>query len=148
MPRTFAFALFIFFITFSAVLPCSSYAEESVDVSEEVQATDASKPIIVMAETPHFEIKLPRNATTGYQWFLLDDVARRFSTIHQSYQATDSNGKVGAGGMDIWVFRLSPSAFKYPHIIQLHFIYARPSDISNRDLNLSDQKVFTLVIAK
>lgn len=125
------------------LVPISSDAEQKI--ASEV-TTDASKSIVVEVKQPQFTINLPANATTGYRWILLDDVAKRFSSIHEKYQAPVSEN-LGAGGMSIWHFKLSPSAFRYPHMIQLHFIYARPWDVSSHDIAATEQKVFNVVIA-
>lgn len=124
-------------------IPAFAHEEIPTDM---VQMTDAARSIVVQAKSPEFEINLPANATTGYRWLLLDDVVKRFYSIRQSYQPFDHGQKLGSGGVDTWHFKLSQSAFKYPHVIQLHFTYAQPWEISGHDMGSTAQKVFTVVI--
>lgn len=139
---------FVLFLCVFCLVSPSLFAEvEKKD--EPVSTTSAIKPIVVKSDMPEFDIRLPANASTGYSWILLDDVAKRFSSIAESYKQSDSSdSKLGSGGIDTWHFKLSQSAFRYPHIIQLHFIYARPWEVTHHDISSTDQKIFTIVLLR
>ena len=73
-----------------------------------------------------FQIVLPSNQSTGYQWQVDDITEDVLSTINNEYQVTDKydqNNIVGAGGEEIWTFKVLQA--ERSHIVMK---YRRPWD--------------------
>ncbi len=52
-----------------------------------------------------FKLELDSNATTGYQWQLAQSLAsRKVRQVDHKY-ITPKNGKIGAGGTEVWTFK-------------------------------------------
>jgi len=81
--------------------------------------------IIVTRDHPEFTIKLKSNPTTGYSWFLREYDAKLIAPVNKKYKGPDKK-LIGAGGFEIWTFKMKPNAFAVPHQTSLRMIYARP----------------------
>ena len=104
----------------------------------DVSYTDVKKPIIVGRSAHSFTIELKANPTTGYMWFL-KNFNGELLNIEARYYQPPKDDRVGAAGKDIWKFTITSDALKAPQITELHFIYAKPWD-------LSDQKSQTFTV--
>jgi inhibitor of cysteine peptidase len=87
--------------------------------------TDPSKTIQASQKNPQFTITLRSNPTTGYMWFLDKYNANFITVVEHRYQPPISQ-LVGAGGKDVWTFKLTPAAFTAPHLLKIKMTYARP----------------------
>ena len=94
--------------------------------------SDASKPIIVTKTLGEFKLKLAANPTTGYQWFLKSYDDRLLMPIKQAYQAPEVE-RVGAGGYDVWTFKVKPAAFLVPQVSEIELVYARANELKDAD---------------
>lgn len=92
--------------------------------------TDPDKTIVVKADQPEFTLRLAANPTTGYTWFI-KRYNSHFLTISKHQYLPPTSQIVGAGGVDLWVFKVNPEAFVAPHIFKLKFIYARGWDLKD-----------------
>jgi predicted secreted protein len=88
--------------------------------------TDPAKAIMVSAKASQFSIVLHANPTTGYMWFLEKYDPNFITVVNHLYQPPTDTRLVGAGGKDIWVFKLNPAAFSAPHMLKINMVYARP----------------------
>lgn len=87
--------------------------------------TDQSKPIIIKSISPVFNINLPGNITTGYQWYLVDYNPRFVRLLGQKYTAA-STKLMGAPGLSVWQFQLQQISFTAPQVTRIIFEYRRP----------------------
>jgi predicted secreted protein len=88
--------------------------------------TDLSKPVVLSSSQTEISISLPSNATTGFSWFVVAGKMGKFLTpVSHTYQAPDSK-LAGAGGMEIFTFKIDPAAFVVPTKIRVHFSYQKP----------------------
>ena len=88
-----------------------------------VQAKE-SLSIHVSAAQPSFVISLAANATTGYQWSVVQfdkDILTLKSSVYQAPQTK----LIGAGGQMLFTFSLNKGV-SYPLMMSLIFKYARP----------------------
>ena len=97
--------------------------------------------IEVTKASPTFTIRLSSNPKSDVRWFLLDNNASFFPSIKQKTIVVSDNT-----AYEEWTFTLSRSAFKYPHVAQLRFVYAKPQDMSSLTLTQTEQKIFTIAI--
>ena len=81
--------------------------------------------IMVSRDHPEFTLKLKSNPTTGYSWFLREYDANLIEPIGKHYQGPDK-ALIGAGGYELWNFKMKPAAFLVPHQTALRMNYARP----------------------
>lgn len=81
--------------------------------------------IMVTADKAQFEIQLTGNPTTGFLWFLKDYDPHFLQPIKHQFVAAKTN-LIGAPGVDIWTFKVNPSAFVVPQLTMIRFIYSRP----------------------
>lgn len=70
-----------------------------------------------------FEISLPANQTTGYQWSLINYNTKILKSIGQNYQQAESR-LVGAGGYTRFYFQCL-NVSNLPNYTQLKFAYKR-----------------------
>lgn len=94
--------------------------------------TDANETIIVTKTEGEFRLKVASNPTTGYQWFMKSYDERLLMPIKEEYQAPKVD-RVGAGGYDVWTFKVKPAAFFVPQVTKIELVYARPNEIKDAD---------------
>jgi inhibitor of cysteine peptidase len=87
--------------------------------------SDPNKAIQVSQKDSQFNITLAANPTTGYVWLLEKYDPNFVTVVKHVFQAPDTK-LVGAGGVDVWTFKLTPVAFSAPHILKIKLLYARP----------------------
>lgn len=87
--------------------------------------TDPEKSIMVSPSQPEFSLRLASNPTTGYSWFI-KRYNQHFLTLEKHQFFPPTSQIVGAGGVDLWVFKVKPEAFIAPHIFKIKLVYARP----------------------
>ncbi|MCF6766095.1 protease inhibitor I42 family protein [Thiotrichales bacterium 19S3-7] len=101
------------------------------------------KPIVVDDNQWTVTIRLPANATTGYQWYLKsynNTLIRPKSYRYVLNNAKDTK-RVGQGGSAEFKLTVSKRFKTVPQITQLTFIYARAWDLSDQ----STTEVITLL---
>lgn len=120
----------IFFMT--------SYAD--IDDAKTSPYSNPSKNIIVAKASPQFTITLASNRTTGYSWHLLNYNNQLLTLVNHEYQAPQ---KVvpGAGGAEVWTFKVNDIGFTAPQISKIALLYARPWNLKDN----SKQVEFTVV---
>lgn len=81
-------------------------------------------PVVpVPKHAKHFELRLPANPTTGYQWRLLKYDQKLLMLQSERYEAKKNN-MVGRGGEKIYVFKCLKK--KRPKDTMILLIYERP----------------------
>jgi predicted secreted protein len=118
-------------------------------VEEPITMTDDGQPIQVSQSSPTFTVRLPANASTGYRWMVLEPTSSIYTSIKQAYMPLSKDGGDDgkeAAGYEQWTFTVSPKAFHYPRITQLHFVNGKPWRLSPHDLTEQQQTVFTAVL--
>jgi inhibitor of cysteine peptidase len=94
--------------------------------------TDSQKPILLTQKSgSSFTIEMPANPTTGYMWFLADNIPAFVHVQSHRYQAPVNKKMIGAAGVDIWTFNVDKEAFKVPQMTTIHFVYTRPWDMTD-----------------
>ena len=97
------------------VLCVATNAAAVIKVTEKRSALDrqdfsnTSLATVVYPNSPEFSLKLKSNPTTGFSWYLLhydDNLMEPMS--HRYYAPQKTKGSVGAGGYEVWVFRVKP----------------------------------------
>lgn len=96
---------------------------------------DAKQAITVSKNQPVFILKLASNPTTGYVWLLKNYDKSLIVPVKHQYQAPNTK-LIGAGGFDLWTFRVKADAFTVPHQTSILMSYARPweADKSGKDV--------------
>lgn len=85
------------------------------------------KPNITVTKTsPEFTIKLKSNPTTGYSWVLRAYNANLILPVKHFFQRPSNQKLMGAGGYELWTFRVKPAGFVAPQQTTIRMIYARP----------------------
>lgn len=102
--------------------------------------TDPSKSILLGKDNPQFTISLASNPTTGYTWMIKHYKVGLVTVVGHKFQPPISQ-LVGAGGVDVWTFKLAPEAFNAPHVLKIDMLYARPWDVSDNN----KEEEFTVV---
>jgi len=123
----------IFSSIFTALLSTGASAAENTanTVPQNTSpASDPAKTIIVTPKTPQFTITLASNPTTGYSWLLYHYNPFLVQIVKHVYRPPTST-LVGAGGTDIWIFKLKPAAFAAPQITKISLIHARPWNVKD-----------------
>jgi inhibitor of cysteine peptidase len=102
--------------------------------------TNPAKPIMLKPGQRTITIRLQSNPTTGFSWFWVPSATTRLirPTDHQFTAA--NNGLMGAPGVAVWHFKISPIAHDAPMVAQIGLVYARPWQ-----LPLPKPVVFTVV---
>lgn len=108
--------------------------------SAKQQYTDPDKSIVLGKDNPEFTIKLASNPTTGYSWMIKGYKMGLVTVVGHKFQPPISQ-LVGAGGVDVWTFKLAPEAFNAPHVLKIKMLYARPWDVSDNN----KEQEFTVV---
>lgn len=90
--------------------------------------TDPNQSIMLPSAKSEFSLTLPANPTTGYTWHIAsyDD---HLVTVTGHKFFPPSSQIVGAGGFDVWTFKVSPSALVAPHLLKIKMVYGRSWDI-------------------
>lgn len=91
----------------------------------ETEYTGQKLNVVVTQDQPEFTIKLKSNQTTGYSWFLREYNTDLVLPIKHHFEKADTTN-VGAGGLEIWTFRVKRLGFSVPQQTVLRFVYARP----------------------
>ena len=98
-----------------------------VETAPEPTVYTQDKPVaVVTSEQPEFVIKLKSNPTTGFSWFLRDYNMDLLQAVSHQYQPATDNGLVGAGGFELWTFKVKPAGFFVPQQTAMRFVYTRP----------------------
>lgn len=93
----------------------------SVSLYAFAEIQDNASHAINAAAGKEFAITLDANATTGYEWQLIDPIDNNLIKLVHSEYIPDKTGLVGSGGKSIWTFK-AISAGK----AQILFKYIRP----------------------
>ena len=109
---------------------CSAAIAETPPVAD--QKSEANKPISLTSIEPSFELRLPANPTTGYNWYLVRYDHRLVRVIRNHYEPPKST-LLGAGGTSVWTFRAVPEAFKVPYLTEVKLAYMRPFDLQSKE---------------
>jgi inhibitor of cysteine peptidase len=95
-------------------------------VSEPTVYTQDKPVAVVTSEQPEFVVKLKSNPTTGFSWVLRDYNMELLQAVSHQYQPATDNGIVGAGGFELWTFKVKPAGFIVPQQTAMRFVYTRP----------------------
>lgn len=87
--------------------------------------SNPAKSIIVTRHDRQFNIVLKSNPSTGYTWVLNANYNAKLMqpVSHQYYPP--ANSKVGAGGVEVFRFKVAASVFRVPHLLHIQFHYRR-----------------------
>jgi inhibitor of cysteine peptidase len=85
------------------LVSCSTSKDDGSVISRPFSAVDTNREI-VLAPNHTFEIVLPSNPTTGYDWTIEINNSNIVRTISHKFVA-DSSGRVGLGGNTTWTLR-------------------------------------------
>lgn len=108
----------------SSTIPAIALADDSF--------ADPSKPIIVSAEAPEFQIQLKANpGSTGYRWFYLADNSSPLVTVESEKYIPSNTKLIGAPGTDIWTFKVDSKAFNAPTAMTVTLAYAQSWNVSS-----------------
>ena len=88
--------------------------------------SNPAKSIMVARHNRQFNIVLKSNPSTGYTWVLNANYNTKLiqPVSHQFYPPATS--KVGAGGVEVFRFKVATSAFRVPHLLHIQLDYRRP----------------------
>lgn len=84
-----------------------------------------SQTIAVTRNTPNFTLKLKSNPTTGYSWSLLKYDNKVITPVTHSFQRP-TQMMIGAGGYELWQFRVQDAAFANTQHTAIVMAYVRP----------------------
>lgn len=113
--------LMLFILAYASL----GFADTNTNNTNKNVYTDPAKTILVTSSNPVFSIQLASNATTGYSWFLTKINKKLLTPLGQQYIAPDSK-LLGAGGHELWTFKVKPKAFTVPHLTSIKMTYAQP----------------------
>src|SRR3989338_11599580 len=102
--------------------------------------TDVSKPVVIKSSHPHFQIIIKSNPTTGYKWFLKQYDRNLIKPLGYKYYPP-KKATPGAGGYEIWNFKVKRHGFAVPQVTKIALIYARPWEMKS-----GTSQVFTIFI--
>ncbi len=123
------------------LLSAADTVPKKINKLDQLPFSDVSKAISVYQKASQFSIKVASNPTTGYAWFLMDyDHALVEPMSRKYYPSTD--GKIGAPGYEVWVFKVAPEAFVVPQLLKIDMQYTRPFQVS-----VVSNKTFSVVTA-
>lgn len=114
----------IFFVLFITFFCQAGFAIQAPPL------TDASKTIVVSKDKPEFTLSLASNPTTGYSWAIKLYNAHFLKVVRQHFHPATSQ-LVGAGGIDVWTFKVNPAAFAAPHILKIKMLYVRSWNVKD-----------------
>ena len=90
-----------------------------------VNFSDPQKAIFVKKTAATVTITVKSNPTTGYSWFLKKYNHALIQPISRNYVAP-SQKLPGAGGYEVWTFKINSTAFDVPQWLAISLAYARP----------------------
>ena len=90
-----------------------------------IKITDPNKPIMVNKSNPIITITVQSNRTTGFMWFLTNYDSELIQPMAHKYVAKKTK-LVGAGGYEIWTFKVKKTGFVAPQISNITLQYNRP----------------------
>ena len=96
-----------------------------VQAGQAVKYSDLSKPVMISANKPEFSLTMKSNPTTGYSWFLVGYNDNIIHPVSHKFVAP-KNSMPGAGGYEVWTFRVIDDAFDVPQITRIELVYIRP----------------------
>ncbi|MBN2690212.1 MAG: protease inhibitor I42 family protein [Gammaproteobacteria bacterium] len=105
--------------------------------------TDPAKVIMVNKNKPTITIVLKSNRTTGFMWILKRKGLSFVVPISHEYVAPRSPKTVGAGGYEVWHFRVKPCGFLVPQLATIDMVYARPWALHDKDIRELNFEVVT-----
>src|SRR5205085_1476518 len=88
--------------------------------------TQDKQNLMISAAQPEFTLQLKSNPTTGYSWFLREYNESLIVPVKHVFQAPQKSTLMGAPGLDLWTFKMKPSAFIVPQQTLIRLVYARP----------------------
>ena len=92
------------FIAIVVLISCSTAPKDVISViSRPFTSVDADRKIM-LSKGRSFEIKLPSNPATGYDWVLSIDNPKVVTSGSYRYTA-DRSGRTGLGGETLWSLR-------------------------------------------
>lgn len=95
---------FLLFISLVIFVSCTTVPKDEITViSRAFTSVDADRKII-LSKGRSFEIKLPSNPETGYDWVLSIDNPDVVSSGSSRYRS-DVSGRTGLGGETMWSLR-------------------------------------------
>ncbi len=106
-----------------------------------VKITSNTHAIMVKRDDPSFIIRLPSKKKSDIRWFLIDDKVLSFASIKQRTVDLEDDDVY-----EEWAFRLNRSAFRYPHVAQIRFVYTSPETSVPHVWTEGDQKIFTVAV--
>lgn len=88
---------------------------------------NAAEPIAVTVnpKQPTFEVSLPANPSTGYQWQVKKYDANLFTMTGSAYAPVQNSNVIGASGKTTFTFKLVKNV-NYPQESMMTFYYFRP----------------------
>ena len=131
---------------FSAIIGSQIWAENMVDQKGQIEKVSdeqqQDKPMVVSGKKSTINIKLPANATTGYQWYLTQYDSGLIRPKSYEYKVSDDKKKrVGAGGVAVFKMQVSKRFKSVPQMQTVRFSYARPWNLSD----VARRKVITIL---
>jgi predicted secreted protein len=118
---------------------CAKVDTAAPNTISPTQVSNPSQSIVVEKSNPQFSITLASNRTTGYAWQLLD-YDKQLLTLAKHTYIKPVNAMPGAGGKEIWIFKVNDAAFTTPQTMQVNLLYARPWNVKDN----SKHVVFTV----
>lgn len=95
-----------------------------------VWAQNDQRVIQIDPSQPEFTIRLKSNPTTGFMWALTSYDAQCLQWQGHDFEAP-TNHRIGAGGVELFHFRLNPAALTTAHRGEIHFKYRRSWEKTN-----------------
>ena len=89
-----------------------------------VQQQPAQRALVVRAHQDVLQVKLPANATTGFQWYL-SHYDHSLLKLQDYYYIAPQTKRVGAPGIAVFVFTVRPAFRLAPQITHIQFVYGR-----------------------
>ncbi len=119
-----------FFILCIISIPLSASADDNTN-----------KPIIIDDNQWTVTIKLPSNATTGYQWYLKSYNANLIRPKSYRYITSNDSKKIGQGGIAEFKLTVLKRFKSSPQLTEVSFIYAKPWNLEEQ----TKEKTVTLL---
>ena len=91
----------------------------------------AQKPLVLKVDsaTTSFDVRLPANPTTGYQWSLKQYDKKNFILVNSTYVQNPTQ-RIGAGGEMIFTFKPNGNGVKLKKT-NMVFIYSRSFEVNS-----------------
>lgn len=91
----------------------------------EIYGEDKQNIVLTKSDNAEFSIQLKSNPTTGFSWFLREYNSDLITPISHKFLPPEKK-LLGAGGAEVWTFKVNKIAFTVPMQTTLRLIYARP----------------------